>query len=592
MISLAEYVKQLPSKVFLEHFSDFIGSNGGILSESRIKRMLDQFVHSDEPLKRFATLADAQKIDVILGYILADKGFEDGSRENQRALARTFLVACSQFGQDNDAALHGFTELKPKLLEAMKEFIGAGKLCSAPERKLWGQYHELCDLAVLLGGIASSHVQWTKTGSLTKSTRLYLKKILHCWRSRWGTDNYHTVSMLTDFLGTQGLLIKNEQTYKVSADAENFFVNHDTAQIRKELRHYICTQHLGLDVEMFFALFPPVEDPGSWYNCPALTQCPAFVKILRMLEACALVVVCSSADALLFRPVPQIEDEQTTTPTILADFSVFVGPEVTPQLLYSLHALMQFTTFDRVYKGHISQAIINDSLARFATAEDIQSLLQQFKAPNNVWESVKEWIRQFERISFFEGNALLVNDPGVAEQLAQHPEFHSLLEHIPIASFFRFKNKHTDFVRQKLAELGFDLRAPQRERPGTPVEELVRFYPDRGTTFKVNELVFQDAALVKGQGNKYGAELKKREISELLHVLEYAVLMNNKVRFSYRGSPYIKSGEYTVWPLNFTRGANATFEARIVGAKSTAKHFVIESIDKIGIVEENPEEHE
>ena len=71
-------------------------------------------------------------------------------------------------------------------------------------------------------------------------------------------------------------------------------------------------------------------------------------------------------------------------------------------------------------------------------------------------------------------------------------------------------------------------------------------------------------------------------MSDLFHVLDYAVLMGQAVSFEYRGSPLIKKGLYKVSPLNVQKTEEPFLEASVL-PKKTRKKFLLKCITRIGV---------
>ena len=86
------------------------------------------------------------------------------------------------------------------------------------------------------------------------------------------------------------------------------------------------------------------------------------------------------------------------------------------------------------------------------------------------------------------------------------------------------------------------------------------------------------------RGTKYGSELKVLDTSEIVHVIDYAILTGGVVSFDYEGSPYLKQGIYTVKPLSFQKGIDPAFEGEVTRTKSK-KMFYLRKIRKIGVTQ-------
>jgi hypothetical protein len=81
---------------------------------------------------------------------------------------------------------------------------------------------------------------------------------------------------------------------------------------------------------------------------------------------------------------------------------------------------------------------------------------------------------------------------------------------------------------------------------------------------------------------KYSSRLKALDLTDLMHVIDYALLMGQHLRFEYTGSPYIKKGMYLARPLSYKKGPEPMLEAETAGTKKK-KTFLINKIVKIGV---------
>jgi hypothetical protein len=84
------------------------------------------------------------------------------------------------------------------------------------------------------------------------------------------------------------------------------------------------------------------------------------------------------------------------------------------------------------------------------------------------------------------------------------------------------------------------------------------------------------------QQGKYSSQLKALEITEIMHVIEYSLLMGNRLRIEYGGSPGIRKGVYQIRPLRYEKGPGSGLEAES-GRACSKKTFLLDRIVKIGV---------
>lgn len=81
---------------------------------------------------------------------------------------------------------------------------------------------------------------------------------------------------------------------------------------------------------------------------------------------------------------------------------------------------------------------------------------------------------------------------------------------------------------------------------------------------------------------KYGERLKELDINDMLHVLDYAVLMGQNATIEYLGSPRVRTGTYQVRPVAVHKAQEPLLEAE-TGPKKARKTFLVRKIAKIGV---------
>jgi hypothetical protein len=141
-------------------------------------------------------------------------------------------------------------------------------------------------------------------------------------------------------------------------------------------------------------------------------------------------------------------------------------------------------------------------------------------------------------------------------------------------------------VERILKEVGFDPR-PSKVRSaaqgdqghaGKRQESLQRI-----PVFEPSRISQPEDGDSRIQSGKYGGGLKRLELMDMRHVIEYAVLMGQKVRLDYSGSPGIPPGEYEIVPRELTQGPVPAVE-EIPEINQERRKFLLENIERIGVV--------
>jgi hypothetical protein len=142
-----------------------------------------------------------------------------------------------------------------------------------------------------------------------------------------------------------------------------------------------------------------------------------------------------------------------------------------------------------------------------------------------------------------------------------------------------------DAIAQEiLADMGFDPRTPQAvviQKAEEPVfsaavksdpalEPVVDFeLKERGPARNIRT-------------GKYSADMKNLDASDLYHVIEYAILMGDRLKLDYAGGGSTRKGMYTVVPMSVRRGRDSCLEAEVASTKKK-RTFDIKKIRRIGV---------
>jgi ribulose bisphosphate carboxylase small subunit len=209
--------------------------------------------------------------------------------------------------------------------------------------------------------------------------------------------------------------------------------------------------------------------------------------------------------------------------------------------------------------------------------------LASWGTPENVIETVREWIREYSRLYVLAADFIVVCDQKTSSQLSSFQPLMGMMEPVEAYSVFRIKRGNEKEVRELLEEMGFDPRVP--EQPASdPVPEVIHalegeYDPEYELLFDLQEKKEEQTRSMKT--GKYSEELKALDLNEIHHVIHYALLMGYQLKFEYAGSPHIKRGEYTVTPVSVTADKEPALEAKKNG--EAVKKYYIQRIVRIGV---------
>jgi hypothetical protein len=148
---------------------------------------------------------------------------------------------------------------------------------------------------------------------------------------------------------------------------------------------------------------------------------------------------------------------------------------------------------------------------------------------------------------------------------------------------FTIRRGREEDAKRVLASMGFDHRKPG-ESAFEKLHAAIEVAPDTVPAIApVVSFEPRDAGPVRPvKAGKYGEKLKELDMSDLIHVVDYAVLMGKALTVEYLGSPYIKEGVYTVSPLAVQKSGEPFFEAEAKAGKSKRK-FLLKKVHRIGV---------
>jgi len=170
----------------------------------------------------------------------------------------------------------------------------------------------------------------------------------------------------------------------------------------------------------------------------------------------------------------------------------------------------------------------------------------------------------------------------VTNQLLEYEPFRCLTDYYKPHAVFKILNGHENEAKRILKSMGFESRERYSFKNEKKIIEDIRLEEDKNIIPVVNfenQIDYEFKILKKG---KYGHQLKEMDQIDLIHVIDYAILMNKAICINYLGSSFIKKGEYTVYPLKLYKTKEAYLEAFMKDSKVKRK-FYLSKIKEIGV---------
>ena len=632
-MNFSDYLAQLPSNMVFEGLIKHSGQPRKILTSSMVKEISDQFSSEKNLTQRFSNLSGEAKFFCSLTYLFLGAGLAfdaapyegqpadnhlpydppEKVKNNQKAdnplmsasadeLIRSFLVysACDEQGR---MYYMGFEEFEPKLRKLFSRTIiertqiKAEKEAPSSPQPIGLFLNDVIALVVLA---SQGKLKKTKSGALGKSALQSANKLLHVAHSPYSGANLdeHAPFLPLAYALSRRLLHEKGDNYAVSHARMLMWLSKPLHSLHNDFIEYASGSAFLWRKSV---LLDMLHKPGKpWLSSQAFgeklkTEVRASIK---MLAYCGLVDFYRSAGTYVFTRSAQSAANQdalskslhATRILLMPDFSAMIPQEIAPEQLYWFSKLGSLDSFDRVYKGAISREIINNSLSEGIAGAVLLDRLDQWQAPKNVAETVKEWVREFSRISLETGSFVVSAEEKVTAQLMSYEPLKRWMEPIRAHAIFRVAPRHERQVNEILCAMGFDPRTPtfcHDDDDDNETEKNLQEPHGPGKMFPiVNFGAPQKPSPVIMTQGKYSSQLKALDLTDLMHVIDYALLMGQLLRFEYTGSPYIKKGMYLTRPLSYKKGSEPMLEAETAGTKKK-KTLLINRIKKFGVEHAN-----
>ena len=589
LLRFNDYIRLLPSAWLFAHFLERSSSQRKILSSSAIHDRISRFSQEETLTRRFTTLEPQLQYQCALTYLLGATGLPTPSStvDLNDPLVQSFLVYAARNNR-GETRYFGFTEFEPLLRPLLAERLAKDSIVKTkPLPSVSRQVYCLNDLAVI-GVLASQGLlEKKRQGGLMQVSSLKIARLLQ--ETSISQESSDCTDLLMAYGKHAGLLLETEDRYWLLDREFEKWLTRPVKECKAELIGFAVEFAGSWRLDLLRELFSTIR--GSYLSC---TMFPEKIRkdALRSLKLLCWtgLVELARGEAAFGEPRAR---ESTTGSTaggenanagvvVMPNFSVVIPQEASPEQLFRFGRVGSLQSLDRVYKGAIDRAIINDSLAGGLDGETILGWLMEWRAPSNVMTTVREWNREFYRLYITDGPMLITTDDKVAFEIGAHQPLREYLEPVPSRAVFRINRGGEAVVKELLAAMGFDYRMPGHDR--TALEpETGKASPGSREVWEpvANEAGKGPGVVVQLRGKKYGAGLKSLDLNETMHIIEYALLTAQELTFEYAGSSLIRKGLYSVTPRSCGKGAEPLLEATLKGGQK--KQFHVRKINKIGV---------
>lgn len=588
-LSFTDYIKKLPPQWVIEHFLK--GSEGPrkILSSSMIEDAVRKFGTPEALCKKYLQLPFDLQYRCAQVYLSGDHGVTlKVSNPFDDPLLLTFLTYAA-ISNDGTVRIFGFTQfekhLQPELIKVLQKVSVAEQVPPPSETFPW---RVLNDIATIAGLCFQGSIVKKRDGGFNRASMNLLKKLLSTGALNTKKSEY-VYSVAIAYLQKKKMVIETESDYRLVLPLFSKWLTEKVSGRLHDIESFCFEYSGGWNRELILALINSSNNWISYRIFPEQDQQEA-IDVLYALWFSGLIDLQHKGEEIVFSKTKYVEKksvEKKQEIVVMPNFSTIIPQEVDPAELFRFNELGLLQSLDRVYWGKISKQVILNSCTRGIDSAQLLEKLSSWKAPLNVLETVREWIREFLRLYITDQSILVSSDEKVTMQINSYDPIRSFLEPVRAHAVFRIKKGSEDKVREILQNLGFDTRMPGQDKSAESIEPVPQETETQLATVwkpitEVEKPTEQTPSPMRG--TKYGSELKVLDTSEIVHVIDFAILTGGVVSFDYEGSPYLKQGIYTVKPLSFQKGIDPAFEGEVTRTKSK-KMFYLKKIRKIGVIQ-------
>jgi hypothetical protein len=586
IVRFTDYLKMLPPAWVFEKFV-YAGEAAArkILSSSMIDEAAAKFIDENVLKEHYCSLSESDQLACALVYLCGDYGFRVVDFSGfENPLILSFLVYAGS-NAENEVRLFGFHEFRKPLLSLFVNVIA--KLCPSAgiidAVTVWN-YQCVNDITMTTALAAQGILKRRKNGSLVRVGITQLRKVIDVYHPVKGDQDDFITKIMLGYCLQEHLLYQNDAEYMFNKAAYTRWNSLDRDERYKSIRAYTLDFKGGVWLQLILAIL----DKNVYLSTdlfPSYFQDEMF-EVLASVVFISDVAIRKISNSFVFcksLPVTRVQN-QAPGVIILPDFSVIIIRESDTFDLYIFTQVGTVLGFDKVYKGEIDKKVMCDSLSRGTDGTLIIEWLTKWGAPSNVIETVKEWLREFYRLYITDRHVLISSDEKVTFQINSFEPLRKLIQPVSAHALYIINRGEEQNVRSILSSLGFDYRMS-----GQDTEITIQMSdPKEQQTTSAKWIPYvetrpEEVDTQSMRGTKYGTELKKLDINETVHVIDYAILTGQQLSIDYEGSPYIRDGLYTFKPHNCEKGIDPVVDGEVLKTKSR-KRFYIKKIRKIGVV--------
>ncbi len=592
-LTFGEYIKELPSSIVFRNLLKEKKKERRIISTGLIDTIKKEFTSGDSLKTRFDTLGYEVKKICALSYLFGSGGLKAVEFERyHEELLNSFLIysAHDKYGANY---YFGFRDIEKMLGDRLAAFLFESAKTEADVKPApFLNMRCLNDFTVVLVQALKGVLKRKRDGGLVTAVVTELKKRLHatvetCLFGKKEKDIAQVINLLLAYGTNRGFLSEGEKSYSTTDEQIHDWLSRAYQDSYKDFNDFVIDYCGICSVVLFDKVLDTAGD--SWLSSsffPVSCREKA-IAILQVFHYMGVIEALSGGSDILWRRNSTVidfcKDTSGQKVIILPEFSAILPQEVLPVTLYTFSLSGIILRLDVVYKGCIDRNTVNESLSRGVKEDVLISHLSSWGAPENIITTVKEWIREFSRLCMIDAATIITFGEKTGKQISSYYPLSDIIEPVNAESVFVVKKGREKEARDLLINMGFDPRVPEIQQPEpVPAVKMLMEDIDEELTLSLEFRAESKALSRTVPSGKYSEELKELEVNEMLHVIDYAILMGHSVKIEYEGSPYLKQGQYTVAPLKLVNGTEPYVEGKIETSGITKKYY-IKKIKRIGV---------
>jgi len=601
-----DYVKKLPHQWILDNLICEGDKTRRILSSAMIEDAVSKFSCAASLMRRFEELPDSLKLKCSQVYLMGGNGLTWPAAND--SLNDPLLSSLLVFAAQNRAGskYFGFNEFEPVLRPLMaKTLVQNGVLAKANVKNAAVcPWRPLNDVSAVCSMAFHNLLKRSRYGGISRSGLNQLKNLIHdstlTGKGKPDKEEYHPAGFLIGYCLKEAFIVSVESGYALDRPLFKAWLKKSVKTRLNSIMEYasvfcgsfgfaLLTEMLCVCGASRVSIKKIIEEQDR----------ETLLTAFKVFEFLGYLTLEESGSDLFFTPCnftdkyagedpdKLLSNQKTVSVVIMPDFSVIIPQEVSPSELFDFANIGILKTFDKVYKGQINRQSVCNAMSHGASDTDMRLWLTKRASPANVLSTVEEWCREFSRLYVSHDNILVSSNEKVTLQLLACEQLREHLTQVKAHTVFRIRSGSEQKIFDALEKLGFDSRSSDEKPAIVPVVENQGAAVEEKQWKPLTDFSFAGTAehTLTMRRTKYGSELKALDISEITHVVDYAILTAQQIIIDYEGSSQIKQSVYTVLPLSLQKGAEPVIEAQIPRSK-TRKMFFLRKIKRIGVVQQ------